>query len=77
MIAVAEYTRGRALPHLKAWRMHKLMSQTELAQRAGLAKSTVARAERGDEVVSFANIKRLAAVLGISGHELVEKHPEA
>lgn len=76
MIAVAEYTRGRPLPYLKAWRMHKLMGQTELAQRAGLAKSTVARAERGDEIVSFTNIKRLASALGVSGHELVETDPE-
>ena len=31
MIAMAEYVRGRALPHLKAWRMRKLMAQSELA----------------------------------------------
>lgn len=77
MVAImAEYVRGRALPYLKAWRMKKLMAQTELATRAGLAKSTLARAERGDEVVSFVNIRKLAEALGISPEELLHTDPE-
>lgn len=72
---MAEYVRGRALPHLKAWRMYKVIGQAELAARANLAKSTLARAERGDEVVSFANIRKLADVLGITANELIEREP--
>jgi transcriptional regulator with XRE-family HTH domain len=56
--------------------MHKLMAQNELAARTGLAKSTLARAERGDEVVNFANIRKLAEALGISTDELLHTNPE-
>jgi transcriptional regulator with XRE-family HTH domain len=73
---MAEYVRGRPLPHLKAWRMNKLMAQNELAERSGLAKSTLARAERGDEVVNFANIRKLAEALGISAEELLSPAPD-
>jgi transcriptional regulator with XRE-family HTH domain len=72
---MAEYVRGRPLPHLRAWRMYKLMAQNELAERSGLAKSTLARAERGDEVVSFANIRKLAQALGIGAEELLTPAP--
>jgi DNA-binding Xre family transcriptional regulator len=72
----AEKLRGRTLPYLRAWRMHKLMAQIELAERSGLAKSTLARAERGDEVVSFANIRKLAEALGISAEDLLNRAPE-
>lgn len=69
---MAEYTRGRALPHLRAWRMRRFMGQTELAQAAGVAKSTLLRAERGDAVVSFANIRKLAQALGITPDALLD-----
>lgn len=74
--AMAERTRGLPLPHLKAWRQKKLLAQNELAARSGLAKSTLARAERGDEVVNFANIRKLAEALGISTDELLHRDPE-
>ena len=51
------------------------MGQNELAKRSGLAKSTTARAERGDEVVPFANTRKLAEALGISADELL-REPE-
>lgn len=73
---MAEYVRGRPLPYLKAWRMHKLMAQNELAERAGIAKSTLARAERGDEVVNFGNIRKLATALGVTAEQLMQEDPE-
>lgn len=72
---MAEKARGLPLPHLKAWRVKKLIGQSELADRARLARATVTRAERGDEVVSFANIRKLAEALGISPDELL-REPE-
>lgn len=72
---MAEKTRGLPLPHLKAWRVKKLIGQSELADRAGLARATVARAERGDEVVSFANIRKLAETLEIHPDHLL-RDPE-
>jgi transcriptional regulator with XRE-family HTH domain len=76
MIPMAEKVRGRPVPYLKAWRMQKLLGQSELAEKSGLAKSTIARAERGDEVVGFANIRKLAKALGISSDDLLHKQPE-
>lgn len=73
---MAEYVRGKPLPYLKAWRMAKLMGQSELAKAAGVTKGTMARAERGDEVVSFANIRKIADALGISTDDLLNKDPE-
>lgn len=74
---MAEYVRGRPLPYLKAWRMTKLLGQAELARKCGLSKGTLARAERGDEVVSFANIRKLAEGLGISTDELLTQEPDS
>lgn len=74
-IRMAEKMRGLPLPYLKAWRVKKLIGQSELADIAGLARATVTRAERGDEVVSFANIRKLAEALGISAEALL-KEPE-
>jgi transcriptional regulator with XRE-family HTH domain len=76
MIPMAEKVRGLPLPYLKAWRIRKLLGQNELAEKSGLAKSTIARAERGDEVVGFANIRKLAKALRISTDDLLQKHPE-
>lgn len=52
------------------------MAQKELAERSGLARTTLARAERGDEIVNFSSIRRLAEVLGISTDELLHTDPE-
>lgn len=72
---MAEKTRGLPLPYLRAWRMKKLLAQGELAEASGLARATIARAERGDEVVNFVNIRKLAAALGISPEELLYTSP--
>jgi transcriptional regulator with XRE-family HTH domain len=76
MLPMAEKVRGRPLPYLKAWRMQKLMGQRELADQSGLARATIARAERGDEIVNFANIRKLAQALGISADDLLHQNPE-
>ena len=73
---MAEYIRGKPLPYLKAWRLRKNLGQSELAQMAGVTKGTMARAERGDEVVSFANIRKIAEALGLSVNDLLERDPE-
>ena len=68
---MAEKMRGLPLPHLKAWRIKKFMGQSELADKAGLARATLTRAEQGDQVVSFVNIRKLAEVLEISPDDLL------
>lgn len=73
---MAEKARGLALPYLRAWRVKKFIGQTELAEKTGLARATVTRADRGDEVVSFANIRKLAEALGITPDELLKSPPD-
>jgi transcriptional regulator with XRE-family HTH domain len=73
---MAEQVRGRPLPYLKAWRIEKLMTQAELVERSGVGRATVVRAERGDEAISFANIRKLAEALGISTDELLRTKPK-
>ena len=72
---MAEQIRGRPLPYLKAWRIEKLMTQADLVERSGVGRATVVRAERGDEAISFANIRKLAEALGISTDELLHIEP--
>lgn len=72
-----ERVRGVELPYLRAWRIHKAVSQSELITRTALARSTIARAETGKEAVSFPNIRKLAEALGISPEQLMRVDPDA
>ena len=69
---MAEKVRGRPLPHLRAWRIRRALSQGELADATGVARGTIARAERGG-TVSFPNIRQLAAALNITVEQLDEE----
>jgi len=69
--------RGFALPHLQRWRLNKYMTQADLINRSGVSRATVVRAERGGEIVSVANIKKIADALGITPDELVRVDPDA
>lgn len=60
---------GLVLPHARAWRMLRAMTQGELAQAADISRATVARAETGG-AISMQNVRKLAAALGISVEEL-------
>lgn len=71
---MAERTRGVPVPHLRAWRQAKYLSQLELGERAGLSRITITRAERG-EAVSFPNIRKLAEALGVTPDDLVHADP--
>ena len=73
---VAERTRGVPIPHLRAWRQAKYLSQLELGERAGLSRITITRAERG-ESVSFPNIRKLAEALGVTPDDLAHTDPPA
>ncbi len=68
--------RGKPLPYLAAWREQRLMSSSELARRSGMARSAISRAEKGDTIVSWASIHKLAGVLGIRPEQLIRKPEE-
>jgi transcriptional regulator with XRE-family HTH domain len=57
--------------------MRKFLTQAELTQRSGVARATVTRAERGDEIVTLTNIRKLAEALGITPDELLSTDPDA
>ena len=75
MAVMAESLRGRTLPYLRAWRQARLYGQAELSRLSGVSPSTLARAERGDAVVSFANIRKIAEALDIRPEELLAGEP--
>jgi transcriptional regulator with XRE-family HTH domain len=63
------------LPHLRAWRLHKLLSQTELAKRSLVARMTIVRAEHGGPIGAL-TAERLAQALGVKVKQLESEPPE-
>jgi transcriptional regulator with XRE-family HTH domain len=53
---------------VQAWRKLRGLTQAQLGDRAGVARQTVARLERGDGVVSFEIVLRLLNSLGVLGN---------
>lgn len=64
----------RALPHLKAWRVYRLLSQAKLAQAASVGEMTVVRLERGGEANEL-TIYKLAKALDVTVQQLLEEGP--
>jgi transcriptional regulator with XRE-family HTH domain len=56
---------------LRAAREQKSLSQTELAERAGLQPSAVSHFETGRRAPSFDNLRRLADALSVSIDQLI------
>ena len=51
---------------LKKARLTKNLTQTELAQKAGIHPNTYAKLERDEQSPSFATIKKLAKILDLN-----------
>jgi DNA-binding XRE family transcriptional regulator len=70
------------LPYLRSWRIAKLLSQDELADRAHVMKSTIVRLERepdasgARQAAILSTIGKLAKGLGITRQQLVYEDPE-
>jgi DNA-binding XRE family transcriptional regulator len=62
------------LPHVRAWRVHRLLTQAQLAQQAGLHPWTVTTAE-ANKPVSLLTAERLARALGVTVADLQQKDP--
>lgn len=58
------------LPSLRAYRERAMLSQDELAQRAGIARHNVSRLENG-QAAQYATVRKLAEALGVEPHALV------
>jgi transcriptional regulator with XRE-family HTH domain len=59
------------LRRIRAWR---LLTQTELSERAGVRAATVSRLEHGGEA-NISTVRKLARALRVSPHELTETDP--
>lgn len=62
------------MTRLREIRTKRLMTQRELAEKAGVTHSTVSRIETGwQQNPSFRTVKRLATALGVRPEELTGK----
>ena len=65
----------RAAPGLRYLRTSRALTQAELAARAGVRRSTIARLEGGQEA-RMPTLRRLARALGVEPSELMRPPPE-
>lgn len=62
--------RGDSL--IRAWREHKGLTQEELANRAGILQSALARLEKAESAPRKSTLKKLADAMEISVEQLIE-----
>jgi transcriptional regulator with XRE-family HTH domain len=56
---------------LREWRLAKVMTQEELAQRSGLTETTISRIESSRSEARISTVRKLAEALEISPQELI------
>lgn len=71
MVALAWCLHVVTLPELRRYRLRAALSQRDLAKKAGVAASTVARIEGGHEVHP-STMRKLASALGCAPADLME-----
>ncbi|MBI2756333.1 MAG: helix-turn-helix transcriptional regulator [Chloroflexi bacterium] len=60
------------LPRLKEWRERRLLTQADLAERSGVAETTINRIENGHHEARFSTTRKLASALDVPPSELME-----
>ncbi len=60
---------------VRAWRVDRGLSQSEIERRAGLAHNAISRIETGEVAPRLATLERIADVLGISIEQLQFRLP--
>lgn len=70
VLSMAQIT-GTTGERLRAVRIQRGLSQSELAKRAGLAQSAISQFERGLDTPRLQTLSRLAVSLGISAVLLI------
>jgi transcriptional regulator with XRE-family HTH domain len=71
-----DFRQGLAVPYLRAWRAARVLTQDELAAKAGVSVGTISAGEHG-RPIQIPNIARLAKALGVDRVALVRTPPEA
>ena len=64
------------IPYLRHWRLHRLMTQGQLAKASKVSTPTIIRAERGELVYALSAAK-LAKALKVSVEQLQNEKPPA
>ena len=64
------------VPRLRATRLAAVLTQAELAAKAGVSETTVVTAERGRKV-RISTVRKLAAALGVEPRELLGHESDA
>ena len=59
---------------IRALRLRKVWTQTELAERADLTESTVNRLERGLQRAHIGTVRKLASALDVAPGEIVRSY---
>jgi DNA-binding XRE family transcriptional regulator len=75
MMAEREDALRFPLPYLKAWRRYAVLSQQQLAKRAGIVRGTIIRLEQG-ELANSTTVHKLAKGLDISVQQLLHENPD-
>jgi DNA-binding XRE family transcriptional regulator len=70
----SDFRYGVQVPYLKAWRMYRVLTQIELADRAHVHANTI-RAAEGGRGVQITKIGKLSKALGVDRHTLVTTPP--
>ena len=60
---------------LRAQRLRAFMTQQDLAQETGLAKSTISLLERGQQLARISTVRRLAEAFDVDPAELLVDTP--
>lgn len=60
------------LPKLKHWRERRLLTQRDLAAKAGVSPTTVVRIETDQSDAELRTVRKLADALGVEPEELME-----
>jgi transcriptional regulator with XRE-family HTH domain len=60
------------MPTLRDWRIRRLWSQRELAQRAGVAEKTILNIETGQHLPRLLTMRRIADALGVPWEDIAE-----
>lgn len=74
---MTDMPRGIPLPRLRDARRRAVLTQEELAERAGVSVATISKLEQAgaDGTAAIATIRRLAAALSVEPQELMATPP--
>jgi len=61
--------------HLRAWRLHRRLTQEALAEKIGTTKAVIGNLENGDRGLSDKWLRRLAPPLGTTPGHLLDHDP--